>query len=242
MISQILFGEVYIVLDKTENWLKIKTVYDEYQGWISLNMHSPINEDFFYFYIREPKKTTTNLALISDTKGFEAQYIPHGSTLPAFDEKSLSFKLGDKTYRIYDKKSVGFEETNTFSSISLRFLNAPYLWGGKSIFGIDCSGFTQVVYKIMGIKLLRDAYQQFSQGEFITEFKEIKAGDLAFFGKSVSQITHVGIILDATKIIHASGKVKINNWDEIGIYDSANKEYTHKLVGIKRIRQALPET
>ncbi len=233
--SQILFGETYKVLQFKGEWIEIETVYDHYSGWISTNMHFAVHGDFLEFVAFEKKACTCSISLVSEIEANSPHYLPHGATLPAFSDKSMSFKIGNKTFRLYDKNSINSFTAANIKDVALRFLNAPYLWGGRTIFGIDCSGFTQIVYKICGIKLMRDAYQQFIQGEFVTDFNVIQAGNLAFFGSSISKITHVGILLSKDKIIHASGRVKISAWDEIGIYDEEQDKYTHKLVGIKKI-------
>ena len=118
---------------------------------------------------------------------------------------------------------------------ALGFLNAPYLWGGRSFFGIDCSGFTQIIYKINGIKLPRDAYQQVECGEALDFVEEAKGGDLAFFENENGDIIHVGIMLDDQKIIHAHGKVRIDELDSIGVFNKEQNKHTHKLRIIKRI-------
>ncbi|MNL48577.1 Gamma-D-glutamyl-L-lysine endopeptidase [compost metagenome] len=120
-------------------------------------------------------------------------------------------------------------------SLFKMFLNAPYLWGGRSILGIDCSGFTQVCYKILGIKLKRDAYQQADQGELVSFINEGKLGDLAFFDNAEGRITHVGILINSHQIIHASGRVRIDSIDHQGIFNEETQQYSHKLRIIKRI-------
>ena len=114
-------------------------------------------------------------------------------------------------------------------------MNAPYLWGGRTPFGIDCSGFVQMVYKLQGMKLLRDASQQATLGEVVSLIDEAESGDLAFFDDAEGNIIHVGMLIDRQRIIHCSGKVKINNLDHEGIYDANLQKYTHKLRLIKRI-------
>ena len=115
------------------------------------------------------------------------------------------------------------------------FLNAPYLWGGKTPFGVDCSGFTQMVYKLNGYKLMRDASQQSKQGEALSFIEESEPGDLAFFDNEEGNIIHVGIIMDDNYIIHASGKVRIDRLDHLGIYNAEINKHTHKLRVIKKI-------
>jgi cell wall-associated NlpC family hydrolase len=118
---------------------------------------------------------------------------------------------------------------------ALLYLNAPYVWGGRTPFGIDCSGFVQMVYKMKKIKLLRDASQQASQGEVISLLGEAEPGDLAFFDDAEGKITHVGLLIDRSHIIHCSGKVRIDVLDHEGIYNEAVQKYTHKLRLIRRI-------
>ncbi len=128
------------------------------------------------------------------------------------------------------------ENTAIFiKQLTYRYLNTPYLWGGKSSVGIDCSGFTQQVFKILGIPLLRDAYQQATQGEAVNSLVEATCGDLAFFDNEQSRITHVGIMIDNKTIIHASGYVRIDKIDEEGITHSITGKRTHKLWGVKRM-------
>ena len=115
------------------------------------------------------------------------------------------------------------------------YLNAPYLWGGKTPFGIDCSGFTQMVYKLNGYKIHRDASQQALEGEPLSFIEESEVGDLAFFDNDEGNIIHVGIIMENNYIIHASGKVRIDRLDHLGIYNPELKKHTHKLRVIKKI-------
>ena len=129
----------------------------------------------------------------------------------------------------------GINEKDDLVKTAFLYLNAPYLWGGKTPFGIDCSGFTQMVYKLNGYKLLRDVSQQATQGEALSFIEESQPGDLAFFDNSEGEIVHVGIIMKDNYIIHAYGKVRIDRLDQSGIYNTEARKHTHKLRVIKKI-------
>jgi hypothetical protein len=146
------------------------------------------------------------------------------------------FYLGETRYKI--EGQVHHPNINEFRSsvadAAMFFMNAPYLWGGRSIFGIDCSGFTQMVFRQFGIRIKRDAWQQAEQGELVGFIQEARVGDLAFFDNEEGRITHVGIMLDNNRIIHASGKVRIDAIDPQGIFNKELNKYTHKLRIVKR--------
>jgi cell wall-associated NlpC family hydrolase len=132
-------------------------------------------------------------------------------------------------------KAEGSLNKSNIVNTALLYLNTPYLWGGKTPFGIDCSGFTQMVYKLNGFNILRDASQQASQGEVLSFIEESSPGDLAFFDNNEGEITHVGIIMEDHRIIHAHGKVRIDLLDQSGIYNLDTKIHSHKLRMIKKI-------
>ncbi|MEO6850569.1 MAG: C40 family peptidase, partial [Mucilaginibacter sp.] len=155
-------------------------------------------------------------------------YLPVGSSLVFL--KGTTCHIGSEKFEIIGE--IG--ETESLDITAKSFINTPYLWGGRTHFGIDCSGFTQTVFKLQDIDLRRDAYMQAEQGESVVLLSDTKSGDLVFFGDDEAKITHVGILLSNTQIIHASGKVKIDTIDEKGIYSEELKRYTHKLRLIKR--------
>jgi hypothetical protein len=232
-ISQLLFGETYELLQKQGSWLLIKCTYDGYEGWIDESQHYELND-------REYLTISTNdagmaLELVnSAVSSTHSVPILAGSSLPFFD--GMNFKIGKEKF-IYNGQAVQADGKNTavFERIALRYTNAPYLWGGRSPFGIDCSGFTQLVFKFIGVPLLRDAYQQAGQGSVVNFIEESQPGDLAFFANEEGKIVHVGIILKDNRIIHASGKVRIDKIDHFGIYLAEQKKYSHNLKIIKRI-------
>lgn len=236
MVTQLLFGEHYSVVEQTETWLKIIIAYDKYECWINIKQHTKISEAAFKLLeLQNPVITTELIQTITNKTSGLSFPIPIGSTLPGFINKECKvettvFDFKGKT-TLTSAKKTSEEIINT----AKLFLNAPYLWGGKSIFGIDCSGFTQIVYKLNGYKLPRDAYQQAELGHPLSFVEEAQAGDLAFFDNEEGKIVHVGIILNNNEIIHASGQVRIDKFDHYGIFHSENKKYSHMLRVIKRI-------
>lgn len=236
MVSQLLFGEQYKVIGHEGTWLKIENNWDLYQGWIDEKMFLPTSEDFNDFANSEPVYTTRGIHIINHVFEKIPMFILHGSILPGYNAVTNTFKLADGTFEFHGQPLQLATEISRdkIVKLALGFLNAPYLWGGRSIFGIDCSGFVQLVYKILGIKLLRDAYQQYAQAVEI-EMDDALPGDLAFFGKDSDHITHVGIMLDNRQIIHAAGKVRIDSLNSQGIYNKEEGKYTHKLVCCKSV-------
>lgn len=235
MTTQIIFGESFEAIERKKDWLRIVLAYDGYEGWIPDTQHYPLQASTFKSLNKFPVNTTSELIseIINETEN-QIYLIPLGSTLP--NVQGNIFMIDDQKYVAKgnitrSKRRVGKEAIIELAKL---YLNAPYLWGGRTPFGIDCSGLTQVVFKICGIKLLRDASQQSEQGDNISFISEASNGDLAFFDNEEGLITHVGILMDNNKIIHASGKVRIDNIDHYGIFNKNTNKYTHKLRLIKR--------
>jgi hypothetical protein len=226
MVTQALYGDYFKVLEQRKKWSRIRFAHDKYEGWIDKKQYLEI-EDFNY---KSLSKSTLHLSqdlieFVSDTSN-NLYPIPVGSNLNGLELLDHKF----------DGNSVNqTNEKSQLIKIAFLYLNAPYLWGGKTPFGIDCSGFTQMVYKLNGHKLLRDASQQATQGEALSFIEESEPGDLAFFDNSEGHITHVGIIMKDNYIIHAHGKVRIDRLDHSGIYNIDKNEHTHKLRVIKKI-------
>lgn len=232
MTTQLLFGESYEVLELGEKFVRIKSSFDHYECWICKKQHQKITFEEFEKINNAPKNYVYDILSVLEQ---EEQIFPVvvGSFLP--DIQAHKFSLAQRNYR-YDGETCGeFIQKEKIVSDAYTFLNAPYLWGGKSPLGIDCSGFTQLVYKINGIAIPRDAYQQAEIGEGYSFVEECEAGDLAFFDNAEGKIVHVGIVLGAGKIIHASGKVRIDKLDHYGIFNNETGKYSHKLRLIKKI-------
>lgn len=234
MITQLLFGDVFTILDQANTFIKIKNFGDGYECWICKKQYLPVSENEYNTIISTPYTCSTDLIQIINYKG-ETIPIVLGSSLPQFDNGT--FKIADDEIKFEGNYSVP-TKIGTKSNIvedAFMYLNSPYLWGGKSPLGIDCSGFTQNVYKLNNIIIPRDAYQQANLGESYSFVEEAEAGDLAFFDNSEGKITHVGILIGNGKIIHASGKVRIDKLDHQGIYNSETNKYTHNLRIIKKL-------
>ena len=224
--SQLLYGETFVVIDEKTKWTKIKLWFDDYVGWINNKQFEIIDEEQSKLVNKEPQIYSYDLVEFVENPNQELIAIPIGSSLNALNILKHNYD---------GNKISGIQEKSNIITTALRFLNSPYLWGGRTPFGIDCSGFTQVVYKLNGYKLERDSHLQAKQGASLSFIEESESGDLAFFDNKEGEIVHVGIIMDNNHIIHASGKVRVDRIDQTGIYNSQSKKHTHKLRVIKKI-------
>ncbi len=230
MVSQLLFGERAEVLErKKPSWIRIRCLHDGYEGWMDQKQLEPYKEE------DKPR------ALCIDTLepvfcDDESTFATMGAELPGYD--GMTATVNGWTYRFSGQALFGLngmDAADLAERLARKLLNVPYLWGGRSPLGLDCSGLTQVVYKCCGIALPRDSKDQAGIGEVVDFFEQSQTGDLAFFSKESGKITHVGIILGEKKIIHASGKVRIDSIDHYGIFNRDIEEYTHRLKIIKRV-------
>ena len=224
MINQLIYGDIIEILEEKEKWVKIKSVFDDYIGWIDKKQYFKI-DDNITVDLKNPVYCIDLVEFIENNNN-ELVTIPIGS-----DISNISLM----NHKFEGKTISGKNNRNSIVNTALLFLNSPYLWGGKTPFGIDCAGFTQMVYKINGYKLSRDAKDQANQGETLSFIEESEAGDLAFFNNDQGDIIHVGIILQNNHIIHASGKVRIDRIDHSGIYNNDLNKHTHSLRYIKKI-------
>lgn len=235
MINQLLFGDIVQIKDRYKNWLFTVTFHDGYAGWVDEKQISFPPSSFVEQIESEEPVFLTGKYVEAFAENGNKLSLTMGSRLPKFD--GYTFHINDSEYRIASETAVllGKRPPEVIINMAKKYLGSPYLWGGRSCFGNDCSGFTQIVYRICGHKLHRDASQQAEQGKLISFVEEAKAADLAFFENEEGTIVHVGIMLNNHQIIHSSGQVRIDTIDHVGIFNESAKKYSHKLRFIKRV-------
>lgn len=227
LVSQLLYGELFKVKEERKFWARIEMTFDGQEGWVSKKQFQFLSEeDFNQFNTEQTKELSTDFISHIVTSKNIFQPITLGSRIDIIG-------LLGHTHEGNSKKPI--PKKSNLIETALLFLNSPYLWGGKTPFGIDCSGLTQMVYKINGYKLFRNTEKQATQGEALSFIEESEPGDLAFFDNTEGIINHVGIILKDNYIIHAHGHVRIDRIDHTGIFNTEEKIYSHKLRVIKKI-------
>lgn len=233
MVNQLLFGDLFLVKDEIDEWLFIETIDDNYEAWADTNQVLIISELEFEKYKKAKRAYSLQDSTldVSTNNDCNIRYT-FGSWLPQYDNST--FSINNNQYTPEDEVQIPGQGLEIIE-IAKKYLGAPYLWGGRSIFGIDCSGFTQMVFKMAGVFLPRDSSQQIQIGNVLSFLEESQSGDLAFFEDEEGKIMHVGILIDNQTIIHASGKVRIDKIDHNGIYNEELQKYSHKLRLVKRI-------
>lgn len=233
MVSQLLFGETFKILFSEGVWHNISIDYDHYEGWVLTNQIMELKQDSYEELVLKNQTISNELITFITTDNNELQTISLGANLPNYHDKK--FTILKSIYQFDGNSNSKILGKEHIIQTAYMYLNTPFLWGGKTPIGVDCSGFTQMVYKINGHSLLRDAHQQASQGEVLSFIEECDPGDLAFFDNEEGEIIHVGIILANNYIIHCHDKVRIDRLDQSGIYNIDTKRHTHNLRVIKQI-------
>ncbi len=235
LVTQLLFGEtVKVYEEKKGSWKRIKTTFDNYDCWIDEKQITiiPIEE----FESMNSSIVSNELVHVVENK--KSNFITPillGSTLPNFNKKTLKFGEQEFSFDGHIIKTSKKIVKDNLVANAMMYINAPYLWGGRSPFGIDCSGLAQIVYKLNGFQLPRDASQQSEIGQTLSFVEESESGDLAFFDNEEGDIIHVGMVLAGNRIIHASGSVRIDRIDHQGIFNVDTGLYSHRLRLIKKI-------
>lgn len=238
MVTQLLFGESFEVIGKRNQWRKIRNGLDGYESWIDEKQFVEIDQNAFEALNKNMPVCASDLVQLVKHKQTE-HMIPvlAGSSLPNYHQGHIAF--GDESYEfdgeINHLPEAGEDARKLLVEFAMVYRNAPYLWGGRSPFGIDCSGLMQVLYKMVGIALQRDAYQQAKEGYTLSFVEEAELGDLAFFDNDEGHIIHVGMMVGENAIMHAAGKVRIDKLDHQGIFNVDTGKYTHKLRLIRRV-------
>lgn len=245
--TQLLFGETCTIREEFPQWNRVELDLDGQQGWVDAKMVSEMSNAEYQVYRKQYRRST---ALVKYPIAFavsanNGQTIPltAGTRLPEY--RDGSFSLLGVAFRIDPtmvcQQPLEMNQSNLLQ-LSRFFLNVPYLWGGKNAMGMDCSGFTQVLLSLFGKSLKRNASEQAQQGRQIAQLCSAKAGDLAFFDHEDGRISHVGILIDSERIIHCSGRVKVEKIDKKGIWSAERADqthpqgqYTHHLVSIRRL-------
>ena len=236
--TQMLFGELCTVMEQKPRWNRVKLNLDGQEGWVDEKMITTMSDEEYRSYSEALSSAATVVFpmayAVSENNG---QTIPltAGTRLTnyqdgRFEVLGVGFRIDPSMVRT---APLEMNQDNLLQAVRF-FLNIPYLWGGKNAMGMDCSGFTQTIMGLFGKHLLRNASEQATQGEKVDSLKEAQAGDLAFFDHEDGKISHVGIIIDPERIIHCSGRVKVEKLDETGIFSAEKGEYTHHLVEIRR--------
>lgn len=237
MVTQILYGEHFEIMEQMVGWTKVKLAFDGYEGWIDSKMVTELNSRIAVKLEKKDPAVLGDIFSIIPVNNKQNMMLVAGSSLPLWRPYLKEFTIGRHSYNFKGEVFCGKikDPRSVIISQALKYFNAPYMWGGRTPFGIDCSGFTQIIYKMIGYKIPRDAGAQVQTGTVICFIDEAEPGDLAFFDDDNGNIVHVGIIWKRNKIIHASGKVRIDNIDQFGIFNTDTKRYTHKLRVIKKI-------
>ncbi len=230
MTNQLLFGETVKILRMKNKWAKIRSLHDNYEGWLTMNMLVSIDDN-----TAKASSDFVTSDLLGNLKLNGANlWVPAGATLPAFAEgKGM---IGELSYQVNGNYLNRVEQVpgSRLTQLVASWLNTPYMWGGRTPLGADCSGFVQVVYKMMGIDLPRDTWQQAQEGRPVKKLKEANAGDLIFFDDK-EEIVHVGILLSQDQIVHCYGKVRIDSIDKKGIVNLETGKHTHRSEAIRRL-------
>ena len=237
MISQLLFGETFDIIDSSPgSWIRVKNHYDDYKGWIYRDPSCLLTEESADILEKcKPFILNRRFTTLTSISCDEELVVSAGSTL-YLDPDDASRVYAGHWYRL-DRpvEALSGDIHSRLHYLAGQFLNSPYIWGGKSAFGTDCSGLVQTLFRIIGIMIKRDSGEQHKEGKTVNMLSDSVPGDLVFFDDEDGEIVHTGVLLDKNLVLHASGRVRVDPIDHQGIYNESTGNYSHKLRLIKRI-------
>ncbi len=245
MVNQILFGECVQIIDEKDEWYLTETLDDQYPGWIHRTQLTSLPVEGFEQIMKKKRLISKPpLSFATEEKsGQQSGQVPGqplmvsgGSSIYLHDDRSMS--VAGRRF-LFPDAMIDADSMNkaAIPDFAKGFVSVPYIWGGRSALGFDCSGFVQLIFKMAGIQIKRDAAMQADEGDQVHLLQETLPGDLVFFDNDEGVITHVGILLNDRQVIHAYGKVRIDPIDQQGIFNAELKRYSHRLRLIKRIVQ-----
>lgn len=228
-VTQWLLGETADVLEQTPKWSRLRFHHDGYEGWVDNKQmaftQAPLDP--------KPVRSIEQFVHIATPSG--VMIVPFGAVLPSYSAGRFHIAGGQLSFPGRTTAQPNGTAVMRMLALKDQWLNTPYLWGGRSPFGVDCSGLTQMLYLVGGVQLPRDAWQQAETGSTVEGLARTVTGDLAFFNNPEGRVVHVGIVLEKHHILHASGRVRIDRLDEEGIFNEAEQRHTHKLCAIRRV-------
>lgn len=241
IVNQLLFGELFEVLETDGNFARIRSAHDGYEGWIDSRQAEALDEHEFVDFAGRRHAVIADAAGIIRRQGGEYPVV-RGGSLPT--NRDGQFMLGSQAYHFSGQTFTPPPAptpipAQNLANVARSYLNCPYQWGGRSPFGLDCSGFVQVVFKCFGVHIQRDAWQQADDGEEVADPHEARVGDVPIFKSLDGTVHHAGLLLSPEQIIHASSQVKVDRFDPKGIYSEREQRYTHTLLSIRRMAEVV---
>ncbi len=236
MVHQLLFGETFIIRQSIGSWKEIELTPGTFTGWVETGSVETFGESGFK-EINKIQLAEHLLKVLKNNSEKENLFLLPGSEMPDFDRDFNTFHIGSNVYTL-DSPIVECKIKDIrkrITEVSKYFLNTPFLWGGRSLFGMDAPGFVQLVYKLIGMALPRNLDQMVEQGALVPFQKKAQPGDLAFFEDTHGNIIHTGLILNHDSVIHASAVVRIDAIDHQGIKSPTSSAYSHRLRIIKTL-------
>ena len=235
MVNQLLFGDLALTTEVSGNWIKIKTIHDDYEGWCDYRQIHILSDENYDLILQLDQQLVSDITARLSLQGHPGYTLVLGSTLHLLPDGLMNGPAGKYHLSEGESHTPLLHSPEDLVETAMLYLKTPYLWGGRSPFGIDCSGLIQMIFKLNGISVRRDAAQQALEGQTIHLIEESKTGDIAFFDNAEGRIIHTGILTGNGSIIHASGEVRLDPIDHHGIFNKDEGRYTHNLRIIKRL-------